>query len=81
MLYRIIQRRHTGGTYGPWQPVTDTLLVSLDPAENEIEFSADDRRLDTDQATPCDCNLFPSDHRHRVGASPTGIRGPRPADD
>ena len=80
MLYRIIQRRAAGGTYGPWQPVTDTLLVSLDPGENEIEFSADDRRPAADQATLCDCDLFPGDHRHRVGASPTGPRGPRPAD-
>ncbi|ADP80144.1 hypothetical protein [Pseudofrankia inefficax] len=80
MLYRIIQRRPAGGTYGPWQPVTDALLVSLDLGENEIEFSADDRRLAADQATPCDCDLFPGNHRHRVGVSPTSLRGPRPAD-
>lgn len=73
MYYRIVERRGSGGTYGPWQVVTDHLLVSLSDRENEIEFSAT-AASGADEAVACvasPCPLgVPQPHRHRFPPGP-----------
>jgi hypothetical protein len=70
VLYRIIKRRPSGGTYGPWQPVEDRLIVDLSDEENEIEFSAGEgnERIETVQ---CRCADMPGDHLHRRAPLPS----------
>jgi len=65
MLYRIVERRSTGGTYGAWQPVSDGLLVSLNPTENEIEFR-DGTEAQKDDSQPCSCQIRGDQHQHRM---------------
>jgi hypothetical protein len=66
MWYRIIERRPTDATFGKWQPISSSLVVSLSQHENEIEFSDRPILRGPDQSIRCRCPLRSRGHQHRL---------------